>query len=34
VGLSLLDGLVRLDVARGIRPERRWRTDLSIGARF
>jgi hemolysin activation/secretion protein len=33
-GLSLLDGLVRLDVARGIWPERRWRTDLSIGARF
>ena len=33
-GLSLLDGLLRLDVARGIWPERRWRTDLSIGARF
>ncbi|MGZ8469457.1 MAG: hypothetical protein ACXW61_08195 [Gemmatirosa sp.] len=34
VGLSLLDGLLRLDVARGIHPERRWRVDLSLGARF
>jgi hypothetical protein len=34
VGLSLLDGLVRIDVARGIWPERRWRADLYLGARF
>ena len=34
VGLSFLDGLFRLDVARGIYPEKGWRTDLHIGARF
>lgn len=34
VGLSILDGLFRLDVARGIYPEKGWRTDLHIGARF
>jgi len=34
VGASVLDGLFRLDVSRGIFPERRWRTDLYIGARF
>lgn len=34
VGLSLLDGLFRLDVARGIWPERRWRADFSVDARF
>lgn len=33
-GLSLLDGMVRIDVARGIRPEQRWRLDFSLGARF
>jgi hypothetical protein len=33
-GLSLLDGVLRLDVARGLWPERRWRVDLSVGARF
>jgi hypothetical protein len=33
-GLSFLDGLFRLDVARGIYPEKGWRTDLHIGARF
>lgn len=33
-GLSLLDGLLRIDVSRGIYPEQRWRTDLYIGARF
>jgi Spy/CpxP family protein refolding chaperone len=31
-GLGLLDGLFRIDVARGIAPSRRWRTDLYIGA--
>ncbi|MDB4873767.1 MAG: hypothetical protein JWM41_213 [Gemmatimonadetes bacterium] len=34
VGLSLLDGLLKLDAARGIYPEKRWRFDLSLGARF
>jgi hypothetical protein len=34
IGASVLDGLFRLDVSRGIFPERRWRTDLYIGARF
>ena len=33
-GVSLLDGVVRVDVARGVWPERRWRTDLSLEARF
>ena len=33
-GISILDGLFRLDVARGIYPEKGWRTDLHIGARF
>jgi len=33
-GLSFLEGLFRVDVARGIAPERRWRTDFSLGARF
>lgn len=33
-GISFLDGLFRLDVARGIYPEKGWRTDLHIGARF
>ena len=34
VGLSLLDGIARIDVARGIWPERRWRVDFSLDARF
>ena len=34
VGLSFLDGLFRIDVSRGIWPERRWRTDLHVGAIF
>lgn len=34
VGLSLMDGLLRVDAARGIAPERRWRFNLQIGARF
>ena len=33
-GWSIMDGLVRLDVARGIQPVGRWRTDLSLEARF
>jgi hemolysin activation/secretion protein len=34
MGLSLLDGLLRIDVSRGIWPERRWRTDFHLGAIF
>jgi hypothetical protein len=34
VGLSLLDGIARIDVARGIWPEHRWRVDFSLDARF
>jgi hypothetical protein len=34
VGLSLLDGLMRVDVSRGIWPERRWRLDFSLDSRF
>jgi hypothetical protein len=33
-GMSLLDGLIRFDVARGINPERNWRVDTYIEARF
>jgi hypothetical protein len=28
VGMGFLDGLIRLDVARGIYPNKKWRTDL------
>ena len=34
VGLSLLDGLLRFDVAKGIRPNRGIRVDLTLEARF
>jgi hypothetical protein len=33
-GVSLLDGLIRFDVARGIYPRRQWRVDLSVDAVF
>ena len=33
-GLSILDGLMRFDVARGIWPEEQWRVDLYLEARF
>ena len=33
-GASFLDGLLRFDVARGINPERQWRVDTYIEARF
>lgn len=33
-GISLLDGLVRLDVSRGIWPEQRWRVDFQLGSPF
>ena len=34
VGASMLDGLLRLDVARGIFPTAQWRVDFSVDARF
>ena len=34
VGASFLDGLMRVDVARGIRPREMWRMDLYLEARF
>ena len=34
VGVSMLDGLIRLDVARGIYPRIQTRIDLSVEARF
>ena len=33
-GLSVLDGLVRFDVARGIAPEKEWRVNAYLDARF
>jgi hypothetical protein len=34
VGVSFLDGFLRIDVSRGIYPEQRWRGDVYIGSRF
>lgn len=34
VGVSILDGLVRVDLARGIHPGRRIRADMYVEARF
>jgi hypothetical protein len=34
VGASFMDGLIRLDVAKGIYPEKAWRTNLYVEARF
>jgi hypothetical protein len=33
-GLSVLDGMLRMDVARGIFPRRQWRVDAYLEARF
>jgi hypothetical protein len=33
-GISLMDGLLRADFSRGIWPEKGWRTDFYLGARF
>jgi hypothetical protein len=33
-GFSVLDGLVRFDVARGLNPDRVWRVDTYVEARF
>jgi len=34
VGASILDGLIRFDVARGIHPREKWRADAYLEARF
>jgi hypothetical protein len=34
VGLSMLDGLLRIDAARGLWPERQWRLGVYLGSRF
>jgi hypothetical protein len=34
LGMSVLDGLLRFDVARGIYPTQQWRVDFSVDARF
>lgn len=34
VGTSIMDGLVRFDVARGIHPEKDWRVNAYLDARF
>ena len=34
VGLTMLDGLVRFDLARGIFPKRQWRVESYVEARF
>lgn len=33
-GVSVLDGLFRFDVSRGFHPERQWRVDMYLEARF
>jgi hemolysin activation/secretion protein len=34
LGLSALDGAVRLDLSRGLYPRKQFRVDVSLGARF
>jgi hemolysin activation/secretion protein len=34
LGMSFLDGMFRVDAAKGIRPSQGWRFDLSVEARF
>jgi hypothetical protein len=34
IGWSVLDGLIRMDIARGIWPAQQWRLDLRLDARF
>jgi hemolysin activation/secretion protein len=34
VGASFMDGLIRFDVARGIHPEKKFRANLYVEARF
>ena len=34
LGFSMLDGAIRMDVARGLYPRKQFRVDLSLGTRF
>jgi hypothetical protein len=34
VGASVLDGLIRADLSRGLYPQRRFRFDLYVDAKF
>jgi len=34
VGVSLLDGILRVDLARGLQPRQQWRADMYLEARF
>jgi hypothetical protein len=34
LGVSFLDGLLRIDIAKGLNPNRGWRTDMTLEARF
>jgi hypothetical protein len=34
IGSSMMDGLIRFDVARGLYPQKRWRVDMYVEARF
>jgi hypothetical protein len=34
VGYSMLDGLIRFDLARGLFPAKQWRADLYLEAKF
>ena len=34
LGTSVLDGLIRFDLARGLFPRRQWRADLYLEAKF
>jgi hypothetical protein len=34
IGSSVMDGLLRFDVARGLYPQKRWRVDAYVEARF
>jgi hypothetical protein len=34
VGASVLDGLIRFDLSRGINPDHGWRTDLYLQGSF
>jgi hypothetical protein len=33
-GASVMDGLIRFDVARGLFPRKQWRVDMYVEARF
>jgi hypothetical protein len=33
-GASVMDGLIRFDVSRGLYPRKQWRVDMYVEARF